>query len=90
MTLMSGVRRTLVTSHVGDLDAGVTTDRASLCSGRSMVSTFPWQGAVAAMATQVPPAASFGAEACWRLKHKYLIFYYKYFVLVMARLLQII
>lgn len=64
---MTGVCRTLMTSHVGDLDAGVTADRASLGPGRSVVSNFPRQGAVAAMATQVPPIASFGAESCWRL-----------------------
>lgn len=74
MTLMFDIRRTLMTSHVGDLDAGVTANRASLCSGRSMVSTFPWQGAIAAVATQVPPTASFGAETCWRLK-KYIFFF---------------
>lgn len=41
MMLMSGVRRTRMTSHIGDLDAGVTADRASLGSGRSLVSTIP-------------------------------------------------
>lgn len=60
-----------MTSHVGDLDAGVSVDRAALGSGRSLVSTLPRQGAEAAMATQVSPVASFGAEAWWRLKQKH-------------------
>lgn len=64
-------RHTLMTSHVGDLNAGVTVDRASLGSGRSLVSTLPRQGAIAAVATQVSPIAGFGAEACWRLKQKH-------------------
>lgn len=61
---------TPVTSHVGDLDAGVTADRAPLGSGRSLVSNFPRQGAVAAVAAQVSPVAAFGAEPCWRLEQK--------------------
>lgn len=73
VTKMMGVCQTLMTSHIGDLDAGVTTDRASLGSGRSLVSNLPRQGPIAAMATQVPPIACFRAEPCWRLeqKHKY-------------------
>lgn len=71
MKLMSGVCRTLMTSHVGDLDAGVTADRASFGSGWSLVSNFPRQGAIAAMATQVPSTACFGAEPRWRLKEKH-------------------
>jgi len=63
-----------MTSHIGDLDAGVTVERASLRSGRGLVSALQRQGAVAAMATQVPPIASFGAEASWRLKQKHTLF----------------
>ena len=61
---------TPMTSHVGDLDAGVTADRAPLGSRRSLVSNFPRQGAVAAVAAQVSPVAAFGAEPCWRLEQK--------------------
>ena len=61
---------TPVTSHIGDLDAGVTADRAPLGSGRSLVSNFPRQGAVAAVAAQVSSVPAFGAEPCWRLEQK--------------------
>lgn len=59
---------TLMTSNVCDLDAGVTSDWTSFSSGWSLVSNLSGQGAIAAMATQVPPTASFWAESCWRLK----------------------
>lgn len=50
------------TSHVRDLDAGVSPDRASLRSRRGLVSGLLGQGAVAAVAAGVPPAACFRAE----------------------------
>lgn len=56
-----------LTSHVGNLDAGVPTDRAPLCSRWGLVPYVPRQGTVAAVAAQVPPAACFGAEPCWGL-----------------------
>lgn len=59
---MSDVRLTLMTSHVGDLDSGVAADWAALRPVRSLVSHLLRQRAVAAMATQVPPTAGFGAE----------------------------
>lgn len=74
---MTGIGRTLITSHIGDLDAGVTTDGASFCPGRSVISNLSRQGAIAAMATQVPPIASFGTKSCWRLEQKQCIHYYK-------------
>lgn len=65
-------------SHVGDLDAGVAADRASISSGWSVVSDLPGQGAIAAVATQVPPTASFGAESCRGLEQKHTIIYSKH------------
>lgn len=60
-------------SHIGDLDAGITMDWTSLSSGWSVISNFPRQGAIVAMATQVSPTAIFGAEPHWRLKRNIFI-----------------
>ena len=68
MKLISVVCCPPMTSHVGDLDAGVTVDWTSLGSGRSLVSNFSRQRAIAAMATQVPATAGFRAEPCRRLE----------------------
>lgn len=56
-------------SHVGDLDAGVPSDGAPLGPGRGLVPGVPGQGAVAAVAAQVPAVACLGAETCRRLHH---------------------
>lgn len=67
LRLMKGVYHTLMVSHIRDLDAGVASDRASLGSGRSTISNFPWEGAAAAVATGVTSIACTGAKSCRRL-----------------------